>query len=116
METCAGALSSPPTLLLSIELETNVHTKVRAMAEKGPYWEPVQHSVINVKSLVGAFKPGEGPLYDCKIFANLRIAFVSSTSVVSTRGTLASFQNVLECRLEQTVAHLIPGVESTVTK
>ena len=31
-------------------------------------------------------------------------------SAVSTRGTLASLKNVLERRLEQTVAHLIPAV------
>ena len=35
VETCAGVLSSPPTLLLSIELETNVHTKIRNHGE-GP--------------------------------------------------------------------------------
>ena len=36
----------------------------------------VQLSVLNVKALVGA---GRGLLRDCEIFANLRIAFVSSS-------------------------------------
>ena len=42
------------------------------------------NTVLNVKALVKHFQPGEGPcrglLRDCEIFANLRIAFVSSSN------------------------------------
>ena len=47
---------------------------------------PCLNNVLNVKALIGTFNQ-EGLLCDCEIFANLRLTFVSSSSLRSLIGS-----------------------------